>query len=117
MCASAIAVITSLYSGSPSAPGSLVRSSTAIAFTPAGNAFTKCSAENGRYSRTFSNPTFSPCLFRYSTVSRAVSAPEPIRMITRSASGGPKYSNSRYWRPVSWANLSIACCMMPANRW
>ena len=42
------------------APGSLVRSSTAIAFTVAGSAATKCSTENGRYRRTFSSPTFSP---------------------------------------------------------
>ena len=46
--ASASAVTTSWYSGSPAAPGSLVRSSTAIVLTVAGSASTKCSTANGR---------------------------------------------------------------------
>ena len=59
-CASAHAVTTSSYIGSPAAPGSLVRSSTASALTVFGSALMKCSAENGRYSRTLIMPTFSP---------------------------------------------------------
>jgi hypothetical protein len=41
-------VSTSLYRGSPVAPGSFVRSRTAIAFTVAGRTSKKCFAENGR---------------------------------------------------------------------
>ena len=58
----------------------------------------------GRYSRTFTSPTFSPFATSASTVSCAVSQPEPITMRTRSASGWPWYSNSRYLRPVIFAN-------------
>ena len=42
------------------APGSLVRSSTAMDLTVAGRAATKCSMANGRYRRTLTTPTFSP---------------------------------------------------------
>ena len=42
-----------------------------------------------------------PLACRTAAVSRAVSAPEPISTITRSASAGPSYSNSLYARPVS----------------
>ena len=49
----------------------------------------KCLASNGRYSRTFSRPTFSPCRISASTASSAASAPEPMITITRSASGAP----------------------------
>ncbi len=49
---------------------------------------------NGRYSRTFRMPTFSPRAVRWSTASCAVSAPDPISTITRSAAGSPAYSNS-----------------------
>ena len=59
--ASARAFTTSRYSGSPADPGSLVRSSTAIFVAVSGSAAAKCSTLNGRYSRTFSTPTFSPC--------------------------------------------------------
>ena len=62
--ASLNAVSTSWYSGSPSAPGSLVLSSTAIDFTVAGSAARKASAANGRYSLTFSSPSFSPWAFK-----------------------------------------------------
>jgi hypothetical protein len=87
--ASLIAVTTSRYRGSPTLPGSLVRSRTATLLTVAGNAAMKCSTEKGRYRRTLTTPTFSPRVARYSTVSWAASAPEPINTITRSASGGP----------------------------
>ena len=50
----------SWYSGSPGAPGSFVRSSTAIARTVGGSAPANASPENGRKSRTFTTPTFSP---------------------------------------------------------
>jgi hypothetical protein len=71
------------------APGSLVRSRTAIDFTLAGSAATKLSIENGRYKRTLRSPTFSPAAVSASTVSWATSAPEPIMTMTRSASGAP----------------------------
>ena len=87
--ASRSAVTMSRYIGSPRAPGSFVRSSTAIALTVAGSAFAKCSRENGRYRRTFSTPTFSPFAISHSTASCVTSAPEPITMTTRSASGCP----------------------------
>ncbi len=87
--ASLTAATTSRYSGSPALPGSLVRSSTAMALTVGGSAATKRSTANGRYSRTFTTPTFSPRPARASTVSSAASAPEPMRTITRSASGAP----------------------------
>ena len=82
--------MTSLNSGSPSAPGSLQRSSTAIARVVAGSAASIAAGAKGRYSRTFSTPTFSPCAIRCSTVSCTVSAPEPMSTMTRSASGAPK---------------------------
>ena len=41
-------------------------------------------------------PPVRPCACRTAAVSRAVSAPEPISTITRSASAGPSYSNSLY---------------------
>ncbi len=53
-----------MYSGSPSAPGSFVRSMTAIFSTVAGSAATNLLDTNGRYRRTFTRPTFSPCAFR-----------------------------------------------------
>ena len=87
--ASARAVTTSWYSGSPAPPGSLVRSRTARVLTVLGRACTKCSTEKGRKRRTFKTPTFSPRAVRYSTASCAASAPEPIRTTTRSASGAP----------------------------
>src|SRR5579859_6789536 len=51
------------------APGSLVRSSTAMARVVAGKAERKASAANGRYSRTFRRPTFSPLACKMSIVS------------------------------------------------
>src|ERR1700686_2588975 len=45
-------LITSRYSGSPDAPGSLVSSSTAIERTDDGSAVMKSAAEKGRYKRT-----------------------------------------------------------------
>ena len=53
-----------MYSGSPSAPGSFVRSMTAIFLHVAGSAAMNFSLTNGRYRRTFTRPTFSPCAFR-----------------------------------------------------
>ena len=58
-------------------------------FTLFGSACTKCSRLKGRKSLTFRTPTFSPLAMRYSAASSAVSAPLPIMMITRSASGAP----------------------------
>ncbi len=57
--------------------------------TVAGRARTKCEALNGRKSRTFTRPTFSPRAFSAAIVSAAVSAADPITTITRSASGDP----------------------------
>ncbi len=59
--ASASAPSTSRNSGSPSDPGSLVRSSTATRRAVGGSAATSAAAGNGRYSRTWSTPTRSPC--------------------------------------------------------
>ena len=87
--ASPMAVRTSSYRGSPSEPGSLVRSSTAMAFTVAGSAPSKCSTLKGRNRRTLSRPTFSPCAIRWVTTSSMASAPEPIMITIRSASGAP----------------------------
>ena len=91
-CASASAVSTSRNSGSPSEPGSLVRSSTAIRRTVSGSAASTAGAGTGRYSRICSTPTRSPAAVRCATVSRAVCAPEPITTSTRSAAGSPVYS-------------------------
>ena len=55
-------------------PGSLVRSRTAIARVLFGNAERNASESNGRKSRTFRNPTFSPVCKRYSTVSSTAPA-------------------------------------------
>ena len=70
-------------------PGSLQRSSVAIDLTVAGSAFRNALASNGLNRRTFTRPIFSPCFTIRSTASSATSAPEPIKMITRSASGAP----------------------------
>ena len=59
-CASASAVSTSRNSGSPSDPGSLVRSSTATRRAVDGSAAISSAAGNGRNSRTVRTPTFSP---------------------------------------------------------
>ena len=86
---SARAVTTSWYSGSPAAPGSLVRSSTATRRTVAGRAAARASAGNGRYSRTVTRPTLSPAGVSASTASAAAPAADPISTSTRSASGAP----------------------------
>ncbi len=91
--ASTSAVTTSWYSGSPMAPGSLVRSSTAIERTVFGSALTKACVSNGRYRRTVSKPTFSPAATSLVTASREAPTPEPICTSTRSASGAPLYQN------------------------
>jgi hypothetical protein len=85
--ASASAASTSRKSGSPSEPGSLVRSSTATRCTEGGSAVTSSAAGNGRNSRTRMTPTRSPRAARYPAVAAAVSAPEPMMTMTRSASG------------------------------
>src|SRR5690349_12766727 len=56
-CASASAAVTSRYSGSPVAPGSFVRSSTAMLRTVLGSAARNALQANGRYRRTFNTPT------------------------------------------------------------
>src|ERR1019366_8304317 len=76
--------------------------------TLAGRDSMKRCTSNGRYRRTFSTPTLAPSRFRYSTVSSAVSPPEPIMISTRSAFGSPTYWNGLYWRPGRGANWSIA---------
>ena len=100
--------MTSKYSGSPGPPGSFVRSRTASVLTVFGRPARKCWIENGRYSRTLSSPTFSPCAVSASTASCAVSAPEPISSTTRSASGAPSYWNSSYFRPTTRSKRRIA---------
>ncbi len=86
---SARAARTSRYSGSPIAPGSLVRSSTAIERTVFGSAATNAPVSNGRYSRTVTMPTFSPPATSFATASCVAPVPEPICTTTRSASGAP----------------------------
>src|SRR5579863_2357236 len=73
--ASASAASTSRNSGSPSEPGSLVRSSTATRSTEEGSAASSSAAGNGRNSRTWTTPTRSPRAARYPAVAAAVSAP------------------------------------------
>ncbi len=85
--ASANVVSTSMYSGSPGAPGSLVRSSTDTARAVFGSAARNSAAGNGRYSRIFRTPTRSPLDRSQSTVSCATSAPDPMATTTRSACG------------------------------
>ena len=58
------AFTTSRNSGSPSEPGSLVRSMTAIFLQVAGMAARKCFMEKGRYRCTLIRPTFSPLAVR-----------------------------------------------------
>jgi hypothetical protein len=86
---SARAQTTSWYSGSPAAPGSLVRSSTATRRTLPGRAAASASDGKGRYSRTVTRPTFSPAALSASVASVAAPAAEPISTSTRSASGAP----------------------------
>ncbi len=61
--------MTSMYIGSPTHPGSLVRSMTAIALVVGGKAAKKASAANGRYIRTLRTPTFSSRSVSHSTIS------------------------------------------------
>ncbi len=83
------ASLTSIQRGSQIAAGSLQRSSTAILLTVAGRVFRKRDMSKGRKSRTMRSPTFSPFCISLSTVSRATAAPEPIMIITLSASSAP----------------------------
>ena len=92
--ASARVATTAWYIGSPTAPGSLVRSRTAIERTVFGSAARTCSLGNGWKRRMVSIPTFSPAATSVSTVSSTAPAPEPITTTTRSASGAPWYSTS-----------------------
>ena len=92
--ASSTAARTSRYRGSPTEPGSLVRSSTATRRHDGGNADTSAAAGNGRYRRTVTIPTLSPRAHSVSTASIAAPAPEPMSTTTRSASGAPWYSTS-----------------------
>jgi hypothetical protein len=82
-------VRTSRYSGSPIGARLLGAVEHGDRLDRGGQRGDEVRDENGRYSRTLSTPTFSPWATRCSTVSWAVSAPEPIIMITRSASGAP----------------------------
>ncbi len=86
---SASVVTTSWNSGSPTAPGSFVRSSTAIELTVAGSAASRASVGNGRNKRIVASPTFSPSATSFATVSPTAPEPEPIITMTRSASGAP----------------------------
>ncbi len=82
-------VMTSWHSGSAGAPGSLVRSNTAIDRTVSGRAARNASVGKGRNRRTISAPTFSPASIIASTASMAAPAPEPISTTTRVASAAP----------------------------
>ena len=62
--ASARAVHTSSYRGSPMAPGSLVRSRTEMVLTVSGSLERKWDTEKGRYRWTWIMPTFWPWAFR-----------------------------------------------------
>ena len=87
--ASAIVATSAWYIGSPTAPGSLVRSRTAIDRTLEGRAASTASDGNGWNRRMHSIPTFSPPATSASTVSSTAPAPEPMITTTRSASGAP----------------------------
>ena len=85
----ATAACTSRKSGSPRLPGSFVRSSAHTVRAVAGRAASRCSAEKGRYRRTFTRPTFSPASTRARTVASTVSQLEAMVTMTRSASAAP----------------------------
>ena len=70
----------------------------------------KCFTLKGRKRRTLSTPTLAPRSLRYSTVSCAVSPPEPMMIRTCSALGSPTYWKSWYSRPVMEANFSMTLC-------
>ena len=53
-------VATSRYKGSPNAPGSFVRSRTAIFLAVLGITSNNAEDTQGRYKRTLIKPTFSP---------------------------------------------------------
>lgn len=84
------AAITSSSSGSACAPGSFVRSSTAMVRTLSGITLSKASALNGRNRRTTTQPTLRPCAFSVSTTSRSTWVDEPMAITTSVASGAPK---------------------------
>ena len=69
------------------APGSFVRSSTAIARTDGGSAASRCAGGEGPEQPDLHEPDRSPRVTRPSTASRAAPAPDPISTMTRSASG------------------------------
>jgi hypothetical protein len=75
---------------------------TASFFTVGGSAAENPSTENGRNSRTFQQANFSPLRFKYSTVSCAASALEPMITITRSASGRLHNRTSCIRGPRPW---------------
>jgi hypothetical protein len=81
--------MTSWSSGSPVAPGSLVRSSTDIPVTVSGIAARRAAESKGRYNLTITTPTFSPSAASFLTASAAAPTPEPIITMIRSASGAP----------------------------
>jgi len=81
------AVTASKYKGSPILPGSFVLSKTAIFLAVLGIFSIKSYTENGRYKRTIKAPTFSPFSTKVSIVSLIGPSPEPITIITFSASG------------------------------
>ena len=77
---------TSTNNDSPTDPGSLVLSKTAIFFTVFGKVFINISTSNGLYNLTFINPTFSFfILFRYFTHSSIVLHDDPIDIMIFSA--------------------------------
>ena len=86
---SAIAVTIAWYRGSPTAPGSFVRSRTAIARTVDGRAAMTWSTGNGWNRRISRTPVCAPAAFSVSTVSSTAPMAEPMTTTTRSASAAP----------------------------
>lgn len=82
-------VATSMYSGSPTPPDSLVRSSTVMVFTVRGSVSRNALASHGRNSFVCTIPYFFPAPSVDCRYSSTTQAPEPIATTTCSACGWP----------------------------
>ena len=110
--ASRSAVTTSRYSGSPDSAGLLRAVEHGEGAHRRGSAATNAAIENGRNRCTFTTPTFSPACRSQSTVSWAISPPEPIDHEDALGFGIAHVVEELYWRPVRSAKRSIVFCTM-----
>ena len=103
-------VTTSWKSGSPTAPGSLVRSSTAIDADGRRQRRDQRSAGNGRNSRILSSPTCSPAAEHLDASPRRRRRPSPSSPGPARLPGHRRSRPGRSAGPVRAASSSMTCC-------